>query len=163
MRTTGLLIGLLTASGACSSKAPSSAEYALANGARVDCAALKALPPGKVLAHLTGLTRDVGDGQAALEHCLADGPHLCDRAWVGWAMFGGASMAVVDGVAPPIDQRARWFGEACRAMPAAEQGCLLMSRRMARGPQPAGAVEPCDPVAARMRAALSAAQRGAAQ
>lgn len=158
----------LVALSACSSKSdvPSTtaegkaARYQFASGKTVDCAELKALPPGQVLTFMSRLTTDPADGQAALDTCMADGPHLCDRAWVGWAMFGGASMAVVDGVAPPIDQRARWFGNACRTMAPADQACLVMSRRIALGPS-APADDGCKGPMRRMRAALSAAHRAA--
>lgn len=158
-----LKIAALVALAACSSKgdgAPppadaQAAQYLLANGETVDCKALRAAPSGEVLGRIMRLATDPADGQSAIETCMADGPHVCDRAWVGWAMFGGLSMAVVDGVAPPIERRARWFGEACRVMSPADQACLVLSARIKAG---ATADNRCDAPRDRMRAALGHAQ-----
>jgi hypothetical protein len=121
-------------------------QYVHPSGKTVECATVRALPPGQVLTHLsTRLPADPDALFGALGTCLAQGPHLCDRAWVGWGAFGGLSMAVIDGVAPPIERRQAAFIQTCKALPVKDQPCALLS----------GDKTKCEPVRQRLRAALA--------
>lgn len=135
------------------------ATHRTPSGKTVDCKALRATPPGAMMGALQKTGAHPTEAFGALETCLAEGPHLCDRAWVGHAIFG-VSMAVVDGVAPPIAQRKAWFDQVCRRFTPAEQRCLLLSsvdmKRMESGQ------DACGPTRDRLRKALIAAQVRAA-
>lgn len=120
--------------------------YVHASGKRIDCTQVRALPPGEVMDYVTQrLPRDPDALFGALGTCLAEGPHVCDRAWVGWAVFGGFSMAVVDGGAPPIERRRAAFLKACKALPENDQRCAQLSTK---APQ-------CKPIRQTLRKALS--------
>lgn len=133
------------------------ATHTTPSGKIVDCAALRALPPGEVLGAVSAAGVPPAHGFGTLEACFARGPHVCDRAAVGHEIFGGLSMAVVEGVAPPIEARRAWFQQVCRGFTAAEQACLLMSavdvEALAKG-----APDACEPVRATLRARLAARQ-----
>lgn len=101
----------------------------LKNGKTVDCKWLGA-DPGEALARARSLGEDPALAFEAFELCFAEDQSDCAKAWVTRAIFGGLSMAVVDGVAPPIEQRQAAFMKTCQARPKPEQRCQVLSYQL---------------------------------